>query len=142
MKVKLGLIGCGNWGANLLRSATRLDNAQLKWVCDADVSKLDYVKKHYPDIKRSSVFTEVFEDLEVHGVMIATPPSSHATLARQALLANKHVFVEKPLSLCTDDANGLVDLSERKEKILAPWGRFLPRGIDTFYLASFWGDNL
>ena len=118
MSVKLGLIGCGNWGVNLLRNAVRLDNAQLKWACDADMSKLVHIKKCHPDIKCSSVFTEVLEDPEVDGVMIATPPLSHAALARQALLAGKHVFVEKPLSLYTDDASNLVDLSEQKEKIL------------------------
>ncbi len=116
--LKLGLIGCGSWGGNLLRNLVGLENMQLKWVCDADPIKLANAKKQYASVKGTTVFTDILEDDEVDGVVVATPPISHATMAKQVLQAGKHVFVEKPLALNAEDAYSLVKLADRKKKIL------------------------
>jgi predicted dehydrogenase len=116
--LKLGIIGCGSWGSNLLRNLADLENTHLKWICDADPLKLSAAKKQYPGVKGTTVFTDILEDPEVDGVLVATPPISHATMAKQVLLADKHVFVEKPLALSSEDAYALVKLADRKKRIL------------------------
>ncbi|MDD5672127.1 MAG: Gfo/Idh/MocA family oxidoreductase [Candidatus Omnitrophica bacterium] len=117
-KLKLAIIGCGNWGSNLLRNLVALENAQLKWACDANALKLADVRKKYPKVQCTSVFTDILEDPEVHGVVIATPPISHAAVAKQVLRAGKHVFVEKPIALSVDDARQVAALAEKQGLIL------------------------
>ncbi|MBI4971295.1 MAG: Gfo/Idh/MocA family oxidoreductase [Candidatus Omnitrophica bacterium] len=116
--IKLGLIGCGNWGANLLRNFYSLEGSEVKWLADADTEKLEAIKQRYPNIKLTTVFTEILEDKEIQGVIVATPPISHFAVAKQCLLAGKHVFVEKPLALRVEDAQTLVELAEAENLIL------------------------
>lgn len=116
--IKVGLIGCGNWGANLLRNFVSLPQCELKWVSDADPAKLEEVGKKYSRIRTTPVFTEILEDPEIQGVIVATPPVSHAAIAKQALQAGKHVFVEKPLALHIEDAESLVRLAQDRGQIL------------------------
>ena len=95
MKTNIALVGCGSWGRNLARNLYSL--GVLSTVCDADPKILDFVKKTY-SVKITVNFSDVVSDPEIKGVIIATPSHTHYALARLALLAGKHVYVEKPLA--------------------------------------------
>ena len=95
MKTNIALIGCGSWGKNLARNLFNL--GVLNTVCDADPRVLDWVKRDY-SVKVSVNFADLISDPDINGIVIATPSHTHYALARLALLAGKHVYVEKPLA--------------------------------------------
>ena len=95
MKPNIALVGCGSWGKNLARNLFSL--GVLKAVCDADPKILDRVKKAY-NVKITINLADIVSDPDIDGIIIATPSHTHYSLARLALLAGKHVYVEKPLA--------------------------------------------
>ena len=96
MKTNIALIGCGSWGKNLARNLYHL--GVLNSVCDADPKVLDWIRKTYKEVKVSVSYTDLISDPDIKGIIIATPTHTHYSLARLALLAGKHVYVEKPLA--------------------------------------------
>ncbi|MBI1858512.1 MAG: Gfo/Idh/MocA family oxidoreductase [Candidatus Melainabacteria bacterium] len=92
----IALIGCGSWGKNLARNL--FDLKVLNVVCDADPVILEDVRQKYPGIKVSTSYSDIVSDPDVNAIVIATPSHTHYALARIALLAGKHVYVEKPLA--------------------------------------------
>lgn len=95
--IKTGLIGLGYWGPNLARVLAQAQNSEFSAVCDLDPARLNRMARQYPGAR---TFTDVtqFLDSDVEAVLIATPIATHYEIARRALLAGKHVFVEKPLA--------------------------------------------
>jgi predicted dehydrogenase len=90
--------GCGYWGPNLLRNFSALPGCKVKYVVDLSTERRAFVEANFPLSRALERHETVLEDSEVDGVLIATPAASHFSLAKQALNAGKHVFVEKPLS--------------------------------------------
>ncbi len=114
----VGVIGCGYWGPNLVRNL--VENRRCKGVvaCDLERTRLDYIKQRYPLAGATSDFQYVLDDKDVDAVMIATPLSAHFPLARRALEAGKHVFVEKPFAHTAAQARELIDLAETNGLVL------------------------
>ncbi|NQV79731.1 MAG: Gfo/Idh/MocA family oxidoreductase, partial [Alphaproteobacteria bacterium] len=110
----VAVVGCGYWGKNLVRNFNEL--GALAAVCDADPGRADELARQHRAPARS--FTEVLADPAIAGIVIAAPAERHATLAREALLAGKDVFVEKPLALEVAAADSLVALARDKNRIL------------------------
>lgn len=96
MKKKIALVGCGSWGRNLARNLNDIN--VLYTVCDEDTKILELAKSLYKDVKITTSFSDVVSDPQVDGIIIATPSHTHYALARLALQAGKHVYVEKPLA--------------------------------------------
>jgi len=113
---KVGLIGAGYWGKNLVRVFSELD--VLKVVCDIDKKILAERKKEYPNIQITTDFSEILQDPEIKGVVISTPAVTHYNLAKKSLLAKKDTFVEKPLALKVRDGEKLIKLARERKKIL------------------------
>ncbi len=113
-KLVVALVGYGYWGPNLLRNYMELSDARVKWVCDRDANKLAKAKTRYPAVVVTDSYEDVLEDPEVSAVLIATPISTHFALAQAALVAGKHVFVEKPMTSSTREAEALVALAESR----------------------------
>jgi UDP-2-acetamido-3-amino-2,3-dideoxy-glucuronate N-acetyltransferase len=113
---QIAVVGCGQWGKNLVRNFAEL--GVLRVVCDVDSTKLPPIRERFPDVTLTTSFAEVLKDDEVVGVAIAAPAGSHATLAKEVLLAGKDVFVEKPLALKASEGQELVDLAEKHGRIL------------------------
>ena len=90
---KIAAIGCGQWGKNLVRNFSEL--GVLRTICEVDPAKMSALRDQFQEINITSSFSDILEDDQVAGVAIATPASSHYSLAKQALLAGKDVFVEK-----------------------------------------------
>jgi len=115
-KIKLGLIGVGYWGKNLLRVFNELD--VLKIACDLNEELLNGKKQEYPNIQFTTNLVDVLNDKEIKGVVISTPAVTHYKLAKEAILAGKDVFVEKPLALKMGEGEELVKLAQKKKAIL------------------------
>ena len=109
----VAIIGHGYWGPNLLRNYMEVPGVSVKWVCDLRPEALDKVRRRYPSQATTESYDEVLDDAAVDAVVIATPISTHFALAKAALEAGKHVFVEKPMTSSTADAEELVLLAHR-----------------------------
>lgn len=109
--MKVALIGYGYWGINLARTISNIDGYELVTIFDGDINRINEAKKLYKfDVKTS--YQQVLEsDIEV--VFIATPPATHYEIAKEALVAGKHIFVEKPFTLNLDNAYELIELAEK-----------------------------
>ncbi len=116
--VRVGLAGLGPWGTNLARNFNEL--AELAWLCDEDAGRLRGAAARYPAAHATARFDDLLEDEAVDAVVVATQVPTHAELARRALGAGKHVFVEKPMALAGDEAAGLVALAEERGLVLMP----------------------
>ncbi len=112
----IAVIGAGYWGKNLVRNFHQL--GVLKMVCDADVKIRKQMTKEYPEVRIVTKEKDIFDDPSIDAVVIAAPAVAHYNLAREALNAGKHVFVEKPLSLNYEDGENLVNLAREKGKTL------------------------
>ena len=116
MERNIAVIGGGYWGKNFVRNFSQLD--ALHTVCDADPKKLKNFKTLYPDTNVESDYLTVLGNEEIKGAVIATPAVLHYPMAREALLAGKDVFIEKPIALTVGEGRELVKLAEEKTRIL------------------------
>jgi predicted dehydrogenase len=114
----VALVGYGYWGPNLLRNYMELPEADVKWVCDLRPEQLAKVGARFPGIQLTEDYSEVLADPAVDAVLVATPISIHHAIAKAALEAGKHVFVEKPMTSDPGDARELVDLAAAKSLTL------------------------
>lgn len=109
----IGVIGCGYWGPNLLRNFAENEAAQLRWICDLDEDRLASMSRRYPMAQTTSDYHKLIEDPELEAVAVVTPVATHYPIAKQCLLAGKHVLMEKPLTATVPEAEELIDLAER-----------------------------
>jgi predicted dehydrogenase len=116
--IGVGQIGVGAWGRNLARNFAELGS--LKWLCDTDEATVEQLLDRYPAARATTRIDDLLEDPEVEAVVIATPVVTHAELARRALLAGRHVFVEKPMALHAAEAEELLDLALQRDLVLMP----------------------
>ncbi len=107
----VGVVGLNYWGPNLVRNFH--DIADLTWVCDLDQTHLDAIAARYPSARATTSFDELLADDALDAVVIATPVPTHYELAKQALAAGKHVFVEKPPAMRAAEMDELVSLAGR-----------------------------
>jgi len=116
--IGIGCIGCGAWGANLLRVWQETAGAHVAGICRGNPERLGELVGQCPEAKRYATVEELLGDASVDAVSIATPPATHADIARQALLAGKHVFVEKPMCLDAAGARALAELADAQGRTL------------------------
>lgn len=114
--IKLALIGGGYWGKNLIREFNNIGILDI--ICDINEEALKKYNIDYPNIKTTSNWNEIINNQNINAVCIALPAEMHYKFAKQALEANKDVFVEKPITLDINDAEELVKIANDKEKIL------------------------
>jgi predicted dehydrogenase len=117
-QIRVGQAGLGYWGANLVRNFDEL--AELTWLCDAAGERREQYGRRYPRSRVTADFDELLAAGDVDAVVIATPVPTHHDLAKRALLAGKHVFVEKPMAVQAAEAEELVALAEERELVLMP----------------------
>jgi UDP-2-acetamido-3-amino-2,3-dideoxy-glucuronate N-acetyltransferase len=112
----IAVVGCGHWGQNLVRNFAEL--GALRTIGDTDPAKLEAVRAQYPQVNTETDYQQILAAPDIQGVVIATPAVRHYPMAKEALLAGKDVFVEKPLALTVKEGEELVKLAEEKQKIL------------------------
>lgn len=123
--VRVGVVGCGYWGPNLIRNIYQLDCCDLAMICDADPQRLARVGKLYPGTTLTTSFHDVLDSSEVDAVVIATPARTHYTMTGQALAAGKHVLVEKPLAVTSPQCRELISQARQQGLVLMVGHTFL-----------------
>ena len=116
--IRLGLLGLGYWGPNYARVLGELPEADLVWACDLQPEKLDVIRQRDRTITLTTHIEDVLGDSSIDAVVVSTPSSTHAELARAALEAGKHVLCEKPLALTTKDCDELIAAAESAGRVL------------------------
>lgn len=116
LRARVAVVGSGYWGKNLVRNFN--DLRSLTAVCDNDEAKRRALQEQYPECRVFGSYTEMLGDDTVEAIAIATPAESHADLVREALLAGKDVYVEKPLCLDVPTGEALVSLAKERGRIL------------------------
>ena len=118
-KIQAAVIGCGGWGPNLLNVFFSNQETKLRWMCDLNPQRLEFLKLTFHDVNTTTNYREILDDPKVELVAIATPVDSHYPLAKEALEAGKHVLVEKPMTASVEHAEELIALAEKKGLLLA-----------------------
>jgi len=114
----LGMIGAGRWGSNWIKTLAGLTDVELRWVCDVSPASLEQVRTRFPNVRTSTDLNDLLDDSDVEGVVIASIAPTHYDVARRAVLAGKHVMVEKPMTLTSRDAVELTRLAQEKGRVL------------------------
>src|SRR5262245_60311250 len=112
--LKLGVIGYGYWGPNVVRNFAAQPDCEVVAICDQSPKAVAHVASRHPSTNVTSDPMELMKSPEIDAIAIVTPVSTHYELARQALLNGKHVFVEKPLTATSIQAEELIELAERR----------------------------
>lgn len=116
--IRVGVIGYGYWGPNLVRNFSEAAGTRVTAICDARADRLELAGRRCPGVQLTTEATALFSNPDVDAVAISTPVSTHFELARQALRAGKHVLVEKPLTSSLAQAQELVAEAERRKLVL------------------------
>jgi predicted dehydrogenase len=116
--VRLGIVGLGYWGKNLLRTFSRTPNVRVTHLCDPDPAALARALDQHPGARATARYDELLAADDLDAVVLATPPSRHHEMALAALEAGKHVWVEKPLALRAADGRRLVDTARAAGRVL------------------------
>ena len=117
-KATVGVAGLNYWGPNLVRNFEEL--ARLTWLCDLDEELRTRLGARYPVARTTALYQDLLDDPDLDAVVIATPVPTHFALAKQALEAGKHVFVEKPPAVRAAEMDELVALAAANERVLMP----------------------
>ncbi len=118
MSVRLGVVGMNYWGPNLARNFARLEGCELAWLCDLDEGLLERARAAHPGARVSTRYEDLLDDPDLDAVVIATSVPTHTALAKAALAADKHAFVEKPLALTAADAREVAELADARNRVL------------------------
>jgi predicted dehydrogenase len=124
-RLNLAIIGCGYWGPNLLRNFHGLAHCRVTTICDPDNHRLSALRSVYPGLSASTDYMDVVASSEIDAVIIATPLHSHFPIAKAALDAGKHTFVEKPIAASSREAEELNRLATRQRLTLMVGHTFL-----------------
>jgi predicted dehydrogenase len=112
--VRVGVVGFGYWGPNIVRNLNALDRCNLVSVCDTNVKALKRAQRTYPGVHLTTDVNDVLRSPDIDAVAIVTPVWTHFDLAKEALENGKHVFVEKPFTSTSAQASELIELAARK----------------------------
>src|SRR3954454_14704792 len=122
---RVGVVGLGYWGPNLLRVLFDLEGPEVTWICDLDEDRLDRYNRRHPGARPTTRFDDLLEDDDLDAIFIATPVFTHFDLAWRALQAGKHTFVEKPLAPSSEEADRLLELADDRDLALMCGHTFL-----------------
>ena len=112
--LKIGVVGYGYWGPNVVRNFYNVPNASVVSVADVSPKSLERVRAVYPSMEVSTNADDILTNPAIDAVAIVTPISHHYPLAKKALENGKHIFVEKPFTASVAEAESLIELAERK----------------------------
>ena len=118
MSVRIGVVGAGYWGPNIIRNFYQIPTCEMARCCDLDEKRLTHMRNLYPGVQTTTNFDDITSDGAVDAVAVCTHVSAHYPLAKKALQAGKHVLIEKPFTAKVDEAEELVDLARRNGLVL------------------------
>ncbi len=126
--INIGIIGFGYWGPNLVRNFSNQLEGKITVIAESRIERHPTIAKAYPSISICSDSNDLINDTSIDAVVIATPVFSHYILAKQALLAGKHVLLEKPMTSSVDESKELIDIAKSKNLTLMVDHTFLYTG--------------
>ena len=112
-QIRVGVIGSGYWGPNLIRNFVEINAAEVVVVSDLNQERLWHINNRYPFISVTNDYRKFFS-MQLDAVVVATPPSTHYQIAKECLLNNMHVLVEKPLTLSSVNAQELISIASQR----------------------------
>ena len=112
--IRMGVVGYGYWGPNIVRNLRSLEGCEVAAVCDQSPAAVRRIKQAHPDLTVTTQASELLTSTEIDAIAVVTPVCTHFELAKAALQNGKHVFVEKPFTATTQQAEELIELAERK----------------------------
>lgn len=124
-QLKIGVVGCGYWGPNLIRNFNNLEGCHLKAICDTTESRLAHMSKLYPHVETERDYEQFLKNSGVDAVAIATPVRFHHKMAKASLLAGKHTFIEKPMASSSAQCQELISIAKEKKLTLMVGHTFL-----------------
>lgn len=116
--MKVAVVGCGYWGRHLIRNFNNSPSWDLQYICDVKQENLDKFAAMYPNVKTELDYKNIVQDKNIDAVVIATPVFNHYELAKAALESGKHVWLEKPLTTTSAQAEELCEIAEKSNLIL------------------------
>lgn len=126
--IRIGVIGYGYWGPNLVRNFAETPQASVVAVADLDKKRLELLQRRYPTVKTTTDFQDLLKDASIDAVAVATPVSSHFELGMAVLKAGKHLWLEKPMTETSLQARKLIDEAARRQLVLITDHTFLYTG--------------
>src|SRR4051812_7065098 len=123
--LNVAVVGYGYWGPNLVRNVMERPELELAALCERDASRAEAFSARVPNVPVIADLDELLDDPALDAVIVATPPRTHHGIVKAALLAGKHVLVEKPLAKTSDEARDLIATARRREVTLMPGHTFL-----------------
>ena len=116
--IKIGVIGYGYWGPNLVRNFAEVARVKLAAVADTDRGKLELVQRRFPAVKAITDFQDLLRDPEIDAIALATPVTTHFELGMAVLKAGKHLWLEKPMAETSLQARQLLDEADKRKLVL------------------------
>ena len=139
--IRIGVVGCGYWGPNLIRNFRSLQDCTLKVMCDFNEDRLKHLKTLYPEVKGETDFNNMIQNAGLDAVVIATTLKSHYAMAKASLLAGKHTFIEKPMAASLEQCQELNDIAQRNGLVLMIGHTFLySAAVKKIKEVVDWGD--
>ena len=123
--IRVGVVGCGYWGPNLVRNFRSLPGCSLEMMCDISEQRLTHLKTLYPEVKGEMDFEHMLNGAGLDAVVVATSVRSHYPMAKASLLAGKHTFIEKPMASSAAECEELIELAHQKGVVLMVGHTFL-----------------
>jgi predicted dehydrogenase len=124
-QIKVGVVGCGYWGPNLVRNFRSLPDCHLKMMCDISEARLKHLRGLYPEVEGEMDYNHMLNGSGLEAVVIATSVKSHYPMAKASLLAGKHTFIEKPMAASTRECEELIEIAQRNGLVLMVGHTFL-----------------
>lgn len=124
-KLKVGVVGCGYWGPNLIRNFRSLPDCELALICDTDENRLAHQRRLHPGVETERDYAKMVNGSGLDAIAIATPVHLHHTLAMQSLLSGRHTFIEKPMAPSVAECEELVTVANREKLTLMVGHTFL-----------------
>lgn len=124
-QIKIGVVGCGYWGPNLVRNFRSLPDCKVKVVCDLSEQRLAHLKSLYPEVQGTADYRHLLNGLGLDAVVIATAVNTHYPMAKASLLAGKHTFIEKPMACSSAECAELIEIAHKKGLALMVGHTFL-----------------
>ncbi|MGA2173968.1 MAG: Gfo/Idh/MocA family oxidoreductase [Verrucomicrobiota bacterium] len=124
-QTKVGVVGCGYWGPNLVRNFRSLPDCQLRMMCDISKDRLKHLTSLYPDVEGDVDYDHMLNGVGLDAVVVATSVKLHYPMAKAALLSGKHTFIEKPMATSSEQCSELVEIARQKGLVLMVGHTFL-----------------
>ena len=123
--IKVGVVGCGYWGPNLIRNFRSLSDCAMKVMCDVSAQRLKHLRSLYPEVKGETDYGHMLEAAGLDAVAIATSVRHHYPMAKASLEAGKHTFIEKPMAASSRECEELIEIARKQGLVLMVGHTFL-----------------